>query len=294
MFDYHRLQSAVSAVHSKQIFFIGGVAKSGTTWLQILLDLHPNITCKGEGHFPNNFAPLLKGVLDMHNECISSKNASIFKEIQGYPRYTEEHYLYLLTSAITLLLHEQTKHKSAQAIGEKTPDNIRFLSLLDTLFPRAKFIQVVRDGRDSAVSGWFHNLRVSPDWTRQNFPSMNDYITMFAELWAAQVSEGNKFGAYQPDRYLAIRYEDLSLEPGSTLKRAFRFLGVEFSQEVVDRCCVDGSFERLSGGRSRGQENRESFFRKGIAGDWRNYFSEEMNKVFQDKAGEWLARFDYM
>jgi hypothetical protein len=67
MFDYHRLQSTVSAVHSKQMFFIGGVAKSGTTWLQILLDLHPNITCKGEGHFPNTFAPLLKGVLDMHN-----------------------------------------------------------------------------------------------------------------------------------------------------------------------------------------------------------------------------------
>ena len=294
MFDYHRLQSAISAVHSKQMFFIGGVAKSGTTWLQILLDLHPNITCKGEGHFPNNFAPLLRRALDMHNEYISSKNALIFKEIPGYPRYTEEHFLYLLTSAITLLLHEQTEHKSVQAIGEKTPDNICFLSLLDTLFPSAKFILVVRDGRDSAVSGWFHNLRVSPEWTRQNFSSMNDYIKMFSELWATQVSEGNRFGAYQPTRYLAIRYEDLSLEPEPTLMKAFRFLGVEFSQEIVDRCCVDGSFERLSGGRSRGQENRDSFFRKGISGDWRNYFSEEMNKVFQDKAGEWLARFDYI
>ena len=294
MFDFYHLHSAISALHSKQIFFIGGVAKSGTTWLQILLDLHPKISCKGEGHFPNQFAPLLRRAIDLKNEYISSKNASIFKEIRGYPQYTEEHFLYLLTSAITLLLHEQTQYKSVEAIGEKTPDNICFFPLLDTIFSRAKFVQVVRDGRDSGVSGWFHNLRVSPEWTRQNFPSMDDYIKMYAEVWATQVSEGSKFGAQQPTRYLAVRYEDLSLDPQGTIEKVFQFLGVESSPEIVENCCADGSFEKLSGGRSRGQENRESFFRKGIAGDWRNYLSDEMNKMFQEKAGEWLARFGYI
>jgi hypothetical protein len=233
-------------------------------------------------------------VIDVHNECISKKNASIFKEIRGYPQYTEEHFLYLFTSAISLLLHEQTEHKAAEAIGEKTPDNICFFPLLDTIFPRAKFIQVVRDGRDSAVSGWFHNLRVSPEWTRQNFPSMEDYIKTYAEVWATQVSESSKFGAQQPTRDLAVRYEDLASDTPGTLEKTFRFLGVKCSQEIVERCCVDGSFERLSGGRSRGQEDRESFFRKGIVGDWRNYLSDEMNEMFQDKAGEWLARFGYV
>lgn len=293
MFDYQSLHSAISALHSKQIFFIGGVAKSGTTWLQILLDLHPNISCKGEAHLPNQFAPLLRRALDTHNEYISSKNTSIFKEIQGYPQFTEDHFLYLLTSAITLLLSEQMERKSAHAIGEKTPDNILFLPLLATIFPRAKFIHTIRDGRDSAVSGWFHNLRVSPEWTRQNFSSMEDYITMFADAWASQVSAGSKFGVHQPTRYMAVRYEDLSLDSGETLEKALRFLGVECSQDIVERCCADGSFEILSGGRSRGQENRESFFRKGISGDWRNYLSDDMNKIFQDKAGEWLVRFGY-
>jgi hypothetical protein len=82
MFDYQSLHSAISALRSKQIF-VGGVAKSGTTWLQILLDLHPNISCKGEGHFPNRFAPLLRQAIDAHNGYICSKNASIFKEIRG-------------------------------------------------------------------------------------------------------------------------------------------------------------------------------------------------------------------
>lgn len=236
----------------------------------------------------------MRRVLDVHNECISKKNASIFKEIRGYPQYTEEHFLYLFTSAISLLLHEQMAHKPAEAIGEKTPANICFFPLLGTIFPRAKFIQIVRDGRDSAVSGWFHNLRVSPEWTRQNFPSMEDYIKTYAKVWATQVSESSKFGAQQPTRYLAVRYEDLGSDTPGTLEKTFRFLGVKCSQEIVESCCVDGSFERLSGGRSRDQENRESFFRKRIVGDWRNYLSDEMDKIFQEKAGEWLARFGYI
>jgi len=51
----------------------------------------------------------------------------------------------------------------------------------------------------------------STTFTRQ-FPfsiQMDDYIKMYAEVWATQVSEGCKFGAQQPTRYLAVRYEDL-------------------------------------------------------------------------------------
>lgn len=88
--------------------------------------------------------------------------------------------------------------------------------------------------------------------------------------------------------------QDLGSDTPGTLEKTFRFLGVKCSQEIVESCCVDGSFERLSGGRSRGQENRESFFRKRIVGDWRNYLSDEMDKIFQEKAGEWLARFGYI
>jgi hypothetical protein len=293
MFDYKSLHSANSALRSKQIFFVGGAMKSGTTWLQILLDMHPSISCNGEGHIPNHLAPLLKRALDEHNDYIVWKNTTIFKEFRGYPSFTEEHYLYLLASAITFLLSEQTKHKSARAIGEKTPDNVFFLPLLSAVFPRARFIQVIRDGRDCAVSGWFHNLRVSPEWTRKTYTSMDDYVKKFAEIWASAVSAGCKFGEQQSARYMELRYEDLSSNPEGTLETVFRFLGVGFSQDTVKKCCAGGSFEKLSGGRSRGEENRESFLRKGLPGEWRNHLNDEMNKIFQEKAGEWLSRFGY-
>ena len=47
-------------LRSKQIFFIGGTAKSGTTWVQLLLDAHPEVSCNGEGHFLDNLKPALK------------------------------------------------------------------------------------------------------------------------------------------------------------------------------------------------------------------------------------------
>jgi hypothetical protein len=295
MFDFNRLHSAISELRSKQIFFIGGAIKSGTTWLQLLLDTHPQVSCKGEGHLPNHFAPLLQGVLDQQNEYISHKNLSIFNELQGYPKFSQDHFCYLLASAITLLLHEQTGTKSARAVGEKTPNNIRFLEVLDAVFPSAKVIQIVRDGRDCAVSGWFHNLRVDPEGLRQKqkYEFIDDYVINFAEIWRTAVSHGTAFGIRFPTRYLALRYEDLSTDPAGTLRNVFRFLGVSCSKSIVMKCCAQASFEKMSGGRLRGQENRKSFFRKGVVGDWRHHFSDKARRVFEEKAGEWLARFGY-
>ena len=53
------------------------------------------------------------------------------------------------------------------------------------------------------------------------------------------------------------------------------------------------SFEKLSKGRTRGQEDPTSFFRKGIAGDWRNVFTEEDKVLFKKEAGDLLIKLGY-
>ncbi len=53
-------QSRIGRVLSGQLFFIAGAPKSGTTWVQRLLDAHPEIVCSGEGHFANKIAPPCK------------------------------------------------------------------------------------------------------------------------------------------------------------------------------------------------------------------------------------------
>src|SRR5205823_6449212 len=161
------------------------------------------------------------------------------------------------------------------------------------LFPAAKFIQIVRDGRDCAVSGWFHNLRMTPDWTKKNFASLRGYAVRCAQTWAEQLADAQQFADRNPARFLRVRYEDLAADTDRALAALFNFLGVDDGKAVLARCRSEASFAKLSGGRSPGQENRRSFFRKGVAGDWRNHFSSEIEAEFRKKSGGWLDRLGY-
>jgi hypothetical protein len=294
MFDYDHLHTAISTLRKKQIFFIGGTIKSGTTWLQLLLNAHPEVSCNGEGHFINNLSLAVKNALDQHCQLITNKNETIFSELaEGYPRLTQEDFLYILASCIAVFLIEQSRKKPTSAIGERTPDNIRHFSELHILFPTAKFVQIIRDGRDCAVSGWFHNLRVSRDWAMQNFGSLEAYASKFARIWASELATAQEFTDGHPDRIRQIRYEDLVTNTERILAGIFEFLGVEASNTVLVHCRAEASFAKLSSGRSPGEENRSSFFRKGVPGDWRNHLSDEANERFRDQAGTWLDRFGY-
>lgn len=283
----------LTSIQNTQLFFLYGSMKSGTTWLQLLLDAHPAVSCRGEGHFSNKLGPFLAEAVQRYNKHIEWKNRTVFNEIDGYPTLTADHLGPLLGTAILLLMAEQSKGKAALAVGEKTPNTICGLPLFGGLFPDAKFIHIVRDGRDCTVSGWFHNLRVNPDWLRQNFPTMETYAATCADEWSYEVQLANDFAAAQPERCLTLRYEDLLTKPEELLADCLRFLGIEASGEQISACCRATSFATIAKGRQSGEEDRSSFFRKGVAGDWHNHFTPAMVQMFDAKAGAWLDRFGY-
>jgi len=293
MFDYDRLHDEISILRKKQIFFIGGPIKSGTTWLQLLLNAHPDVSCNGEGHFMNVLASYLKSAFDAHGDLIIKKNNTIFNEIGGYPQATDDNILYALASCISMFLIEQAKTKPAKVIGEKSPDNVRHFAELSTLFPTAKFIQIVRDGRDCAVSAWFHNLRVSNDWAMANYGSLEKFAISYAEFWKRDLAAAQMFADEYPDRVCQVRYENLVASTHVVLKGIFAFLGVDVSDAILTNCSAEASFSKLSGGRSPGTEDRCSFFRKGISEDWRNHLTAVATARFVDQAGMWLKRFNY-
>jgi len=162
------LQRDAEAALSKRLFFICGALKSGTTWLQLMLDAHPEIACRGEGHLLNFLLPQLGKALQNYNDRIKLRNNSIFSEIDGFPHFDQSHHYALLRSAVGLLF-AQYDREQIKFIGDKTPDKILYLPMLSRLLPEAQFMHVIRDGRDGAVSGWFHNLRVSEDWLTKKF-----------------------------------------------------------------------------------------------------------------------------
>lgn len=104
------------------------------------------------------------------------------------------------------------------------------------------------------------------------------------------VEEGAKlFG----DSYTEVRYEDLLERPHEEVGELARFLGADASEEAIEQAVSSASFEKSTKGRERGQEDTSSFFRKGIAGDWKNYFTERDKQIFKEEAGDLLIRLGY-
>ena len=115
-----------------------------------------------------------------------------------------------------------------------------------------------------------------------------------AAEWAERVGRTVEDGpALLGNNYAEVRYEDLLERPEEEVRRLLEFLGAGADEETVRRCVNSASFEKLSRGRKRGQEDPSSFFRKGVAGDWRSVFTEEDKKIFKEEAGDLLIRLGY-
>jgi hypothetical protein len=292
-FNYDATHDAIARLRRKQVFFIGGAPKSGTTWLQLLLNAHPEISCSGEGHFIDRLLPRLDQAVKQHNATIDRKNHSIFEGLDGQPLFTSGHVYYLATAAIALMLCLPAKSNAAVSVGDKTPDNVRFFPLLAGLFPSAKFIHIVRDGRDCAVSAWFHNMRIDASAFARLYPSFADFATYFADVWTTSVRHGARFASAKPNRCLALRYEDLGAHPMQVLDRICDFLGASRDPALLRSCGIAADFTRLSGGRERGSEDRGSFFRRGVSGDWRSHFDAKTEQTFRAKTEPLMSSFRY-
>ena len=100
-----------------------------------------------------------------------------------------------------------------------------------------------------------------------------------------------KFGFFS--KYSANSYESLLTDPLNTLTRAIeKITGREADQRLLAQIIERYRFKRMTG-RKPGEESRDSFIRKGIAGDWVNYFTREAAEIFDRHAGDVLVMLGY-
>jgi hypothetical protein len=101
---------------------------------------------------------------------------------------------------------------------EKTPDHVQHISTLSAVFPHASFVHMIRDGREVASSISRRQLR-------------HPELVIFR--WKKLVEEGRSAGNRLGDRYLEVRYEDLTADPRTQMQRLCDFLNVEFIDQVL-------------------------------------------------------------
>ncbi|MFC2023764.1 sulfotransferase domain-containing protein [Chloroflexota bacterium] len=180
---------------------------------------------------------------------------------------------------------DRVKHSGQFRVAKthKLPPSIDYLD-------REKTVLLVRDGRDVMVSYfcYLHQTR----WTlrRKGLLLMDSvlhgtdgfqrFLSQHVPRWAKHV-ESHVVGADH-----LLRYEDLLVAPVEELAALFRQMNLPVERDLVEHAVDLFSFENLSGGRQRGTEVQRAFFRKGVSGDWRKWFSERHLQIFMRVGGE--------
>jgi len=274
-----------------QLFFVGGPPRSGTTWLQYLLDSHPEISCRGEGLFMKHLAEPLDTLITTRRQALEAKNASVFRHADGYKLPDAADGDALLGTAVLAALERQCAGKACRAVGEKTPENVFFFTRMKRLFPGAKFIGMVRDPRDVLSSAWHFFPRPPP-------PNETAAKTAFIASALDSLDNGARtmlgLAKQFPSDCLTVTYERMRAATPPVAAELFRFLGVADSDDIVANCVARTSFTALSGGRAPGETQDGSFFRKGVVGDWRSTFTPEMNALMLRRLGWMYPSFGWV
>ena len=284
-------QEQIATLAGRQLFFVGGAPRSGTTWVQQILDQHPEVSCRGEGLFQKFLAEPLEALMQRRGEALAAKNTGLFGHTGGYPLPVADDLEFLLGTAILLALRQSCAGKACRAVGEKTPENVFFFPRLKHLFPRAKCIVIARDPRDVLTSAW-HFFR-KPAAGEEEIAAKFAFIRMALPSLEQGAHATIDLAARHPADVMTITYEALRRTPELVVSNMFRFLSVSDASDIVADCVARTSFAALTGGRQAGVEQNGAFFRKGIAGDWASTLTPEMNELVLRQLGWMFPHFGW-
>ena len=203
-------------------FFIVGSGRSGTTLVQTLLDSHPHIAIPPESHIFYRFAEILHCYRDLGQpQNLTSLVRDILNDKKIKPwglNITPDEFCSLLEEnsfrgILSLLFGLYASKHGKIRWGEKTPRHVLYLNEIKQVFPEAKIIHLVRDGRDVACS--YYRVYFGPK-----------RIDKIAETWCQYLNAADGFKRKsRPEDFLEIKYEEIVEDPNRMIKTICDFLG---------------------------------------------------------------------
>ena len=245
------------------LFFCGGMPKSGTTLLQRILDLHPEISCNSE----DNLEFLAQSFLDLHKKynfilsLLASRTGA-----EKYKKIDKEVFLknfFYLIKDIAINRNEKVKF-----IG--ISDNnflLKNLVNLSNVFSNSKTILIFRNPIDIALSAWDHNQRLYKKENSEEHLNimkidgeldLNKYIIHRSKLWNKNVKNLLLQIEKIPRKFLIITYEDLCMNKKKIIKEIFQHLGCTYDEVIISKIIEETSLEKM-----RKTSSDPSFFNKG-------------------------------
>ena len=205
--------------------FVVGVSRSGTTLLRLMLDAHPDLTIPPETHFiPKLIRNVKKSDEDPRAVAIETITTHRrWPDFQLDEQELSDRISALSDPSVTEILRSfyglYAERENKARWGDKSPPYVRKMPRIGSVLPEARFIHLIRDGRDVALS------MTEVEWGPESIPEA-------AEKWKEWIAKSRR-QAKRVDHYLEVRYEDLVTDPEPTLRRVCEFTELDFSEDML-------------------------------------------------------------
>lgn len=219
---------------TNQIFILGA-PRSGTTFLSGLL----RFTRYGrpvESHFITKYYRKLEVYGDLSKienfnnllkDILSERPVQQWKlKLDIHEFYNEVKPDFTYSNIVNKIMLKRPNLSTRNSWGDKTPHYLNNVDIINTVFPRAKFIYIIRDGRDVALS------LLKKSWGPAN-------TIACAEYWSRLNRQSNTIEALEKDgQLLKIYYEELLSNPEIIIDNIYKFLNEECSIEQRNQLSV--------------------------------------------------------
>ena len=274
--------------------FIVGCPRSGTTLLRRLVDTHPLVAVIDEMRWIASFFERREGLTPeglVTQELVDRLLAydrfatlEISREQLGRLIDTGDPVPYPNFVTGIFDLYGQAQGKSL--VGDKTPRYVRRIGTLHALWPHARFVHIIRDGRDVCMSilNWEKAERALGRFS----PWGEDQVTMAAEWWEWHVRLGREDGgSLAPNLYHEVRYEELVSSPAKTCETLCDFLDLPYDDAML----------KFHEGRTKMKPGRDAKrawlpITFGLR-EWSEQMSAEDLERFEAAAGDLLEELGY-
>ncbi len=263
-----------------------GSGRSGTTLVQAIFSAHPRLAISHE----SQFIPRLADRPYVRDGAFSSDR--FVADLKRSPDYQR---LEIDDDALLASLHEElpadypdavrrvfqhyAKARGKERYGDKSPGYVLHMERLAELFPEARFVHVVRDGRAVALS--YVETKFGPG-----------DVPAGALYWQRRVTRGRTVGeTLGTERYRELRYEDLVADPETVVRDVIPFLGLDFDPAML-RYFERGDQLRSETADPSAHESLALPPTQGLR-NWKEQMSDSDAAVFEVLAGTTLETFGY-
>ena len=262
--------------------------RSGLTLLGMIFGSHPNLAVAHEPRFLATMIPKRAeyeqaGGLDVDRFLDDLYAVGNYKRLglaeKEVRQALEEAGVTSLPDAVRVVFEVYAADRGKSLYGDKTPLYITFIDPIAETLPEARFVHLVRDGRDVTLAYL----------ERDKGPAS---VAEGAFHWELRVTRGRESGRrIGPERYREFRYEDLIEDTEGTVRDICDFLDLEFHPLMLDYRQTSEDF--LAGAKNPGDHQHLTMAPTKGLNDWRTQMSEKDLRLFQAIAGDTLEAFGY-